>query len=64
MHPGGACLLTGFIVAFLYFIQSGESIYYPPAFGFVFMAYVIEQMNTIKDKITLSLMFSVQFYIH
>ena len=54
MHPGGACLLTGFIVAFLYFIQSGESIYYPPAFGFVFMAYVIEQMNTIKDKITIS----------
>ena len=54
MHPGGACSLTGFIVAFLYFIQSGESIYYPPGFGFVFMAYVIEQMNTIKDKITIS----------
>ena len=29
-------LLIGFIVAFLYFIQSGESMYDPPRFGFFY----------------------------
>ena len=28
-------VLKGFINAFLFFIQSGESIYYPPQFGFI-----------------------------
>ena len=47
-------LLIGFIAAFLFFIQSEELIYDPPTIRIYFMAFIIQEMNIIKGKLTTS----------
>ena len=47
-------LLIRFIATFLFFIQSGELIYDPPTIRIYFMAFIIQEMNIIKDKLTTS----------
>ena len=48
-------LLIGFVVAFLFFIQSKEPIYDPLRLGFYFMTFIMQYFNIIEVKIAILL---------